>query len=169
MPDGCVRPVVNGGFEADGAWVKHGNRPPRDVTTVVHTGQRSELLGILPAEPNEYTYSTLWQPLAVPPGATTMAVAAWTWQAAEPGGGPDRQLMLIYDIDPDLNQQGQRSPIAYVFGERLDARAWQRRTLTIDVTGYRGQTLWFYATVLNDGLGGRAWMYLDDVEVAFCP
>jgi hypothetical protein len=46
---------------------------------------------------------------------------------------------------------------------------WQRRTLTFDVTGYRGQRLWIYATVVNDGFGGRAWMHLDDMSAQFCP
>ena len=61
------------------------------------------------------------------------------------------------------------SPVAYVFGERRDAGGWQRRTLTLDVTAYRGANLWVYSTVLNDGLGGRAWMHLDDLEVIICP
>jgi hypothetical protein len=136
---------------------------------MLHSGERSMLLGILPGEPNVFSYSTIWQPVSVPTDATSMTVSAWTYQAAQPGGGPDRQLMLIYDVDPDENLSGQRSPIAYVFGERVNANAWQRRTLTIDVTSYRGQTLWLYSTVANDGLGGRAWMVLDDLEVKICP
>jgi hypothetical protein len=127
------------------------------------------LLGIRPGEPNAFAYSTIWQALPVPSDARGMTVSAWTYQAAEPGGGADRQLMLIYDIDPDHNLQGQRSPIAYVFGERVNADVWQRRTLTMDVSAYRGRSLWLYSTVVNDGHGGRAWMYLDDIEVAFCP
>ena len=127
------------------------------------------LLGIRPGEPNAFSYSTIWQGVPVPGDARTMTVSAWTFQAAEPGGGPDRQLMLVYDIDPAQNLSGQRSPIAYVFGERTHAGAWQRRTLTIDVTSHRGSTLWLYSSVVNDGFGGRVWMLLDDLEVAFCP
>jgi hypothetical protein len=167
--DGCDRPIVNGGFESEDGWVLRGLRIPRLAVREVHSGQRSMLLGIRPGEPNEYSYSTIWQAVDVPANASTMAVAAWTYQGAEPGGGPDRQLMLVYDVDPDHNREGRQSPIAYVFGERVDARTWQRRTLTIDVSEYRGSTLWIYSTVLNDGMGGRAWMYLDDVEVVFCP
>jgi hypothetical protein len=160
---------VNGGFETDEGWTLRGGRPPRYVTHMKHSGERSMLLGILSNEPNVFSYSTIWQPFDVPSDATTMTVSAWTYQAAQPGGGPDRQLMLIYDIDPAENTGGQRSPIAYVFGERENAAAWQRRTLTIDVTPYRGQTLWLYSTVVNDGLGGRVWMDLDDVDVKLCP
>jgi hypothetical protein len=135
----------------------------------VKSGERSALLGIAPGEPNVFSYSTLWQPVPVPDDSSSMTVAAWTHQGTEPGGGPDRQLLLVYDVDPADNTQGQHAPIAYVFGERENVGEWQRRTLTMDVTSYRGRTLWMYSTVLNDGLGGRAWMYLDDVEVEFCP
>ncbi len=135
----------------------------------VRSGEKSMLLGILPGERNAFTYSTLWQRMPVPEDARTMQVSAWTYQGAEPGGGPDRQLMLVYDINPDDNLRGQRSPIAYVFGERLPVGSWQRRTLTLDVSDYQGKALWLYSTVANDGFGGRAWMYLDDIDVAFCP
>ena len=167
-PGLCANPLVNGGFETDDGWTYRGGRPPRYMEAMVHGGRRSLLLGIVSDEPNVYSYSTAWQGMRVPAGARTMTVRAWTYQAAQPGGGPDRQLMLVYDIDPDQNQQGQRSPIAYVFGERLNIEAWQRRTLTIDVTPYRNRTLWLYSTVVNDGFGGRVWMLLDDIEVSFC-
>jgi hypothetical protein len=160
---------VNGGFENDTGWTLRGGRLPRYTNAMAAAGERSLALGILPGEPNLFSYSTAWQPLAVPGSARTMSVAVWTYQAAEPGGGPDRQLMLVYDIDPAQNLQGQRSPVAYVFGERVNAGAWQRRTLTLDVTPYRGQTLWLYTTVANDGFGGRAWMFIDEVEAVFCP
>ena len=142
---------------------------PRYTTAMGHSGSRSIVLGILPDEPNRFAYSTVWQPVSVPEDATDLSIAAWTFQEAQAGGGPDRQLMLVYDIDPQLNVSGQRSPIATVFGERSDAKAWQRRTRTLDVSAYRGETLWLYSTVLNDGLGGRVWMFLDDVEMVFCP
>ncbi len=167
--DECSRPMVSGGFEDAFGWRLRGGRLPRVVSAPVHGGERSMLLGILPPEPNELAYSTLWQSLEVPPAARTMTVLAWTYQAAEPGGGPDRQLILVYDVDPGDNLDFGRPPIARVVSERSDVRAWQRRALTFDVTGYRGRTLWLYATVLNDGHGGRTWMFLDDLEVIICP
>jgi hypothetical protein len=160
---------VNPGFETDGGWTLAGARLPRRIDHMAHSGEHAMLLGIVPGEPNVFSFSTVWQGVPVPANATTMQVSAWTFQAAQPGGGPDRQLMLIYDIDPGQNLQGQRSPIAYVFGERVNADSWQRRTLTIDVTAYRGGTLWLYSSAVNDGLGGRVWMALDDLEVKLCP
>lgn len=167
-PGACVNPLVNGGFETNDAWVLRGGRLPRYVEAMPHGGRRMLLLGIVWNEANTFNYSTVWQRLAVPSRARSMTVRAWAYQAAQPGGGADRQLMLIYDIDPDQNLQGQRSPLAYVFGERQNTEAWQRRTLTIDVTAYRGRALWLYSTAVNDGYGGRVWMALDDIEVAFC-
>lgn len=134
-----------------------------------HGGQRSLVLGILPDERNQLAYSSAWQPVLVPSDARTMTVGAWTFEEAQAGGGPDRQLMLLYDIDPALNGRGQRGPVATVFNVRSDAKQWQRRTLSADVTLRRNQRLWLYSTVVNDGTGGRAWMFLDDVEIAFCP
>ena len=86
-------------------------------------------------------------------------------------GDPAAIAVPLYRLlsDPALNLQGQRSPLAYVFGERSNAGSWQKRSLTLDVTSYRGQRLWIYGSVANDGQGGRAWMALDDIEVAFCP
>lgn len=167
--DGCSHPLVNAGFESDAVWTLLGAWPPRYVKDVVHGGERSMLLGILPGEANQLTYSSLWQPFVVSPEGRQMTVTAWTYQASERGSGPDRQLILLYDVDPGANLDYQRQPIARVLAERSDARAWQRRALTIDVSAYRGQTLWLYASVLNDGLAGRTWMYLDDLDVAICP
>ena len=167
-PDDCTRPLVNGGFETDEAWTLRGGRRRGTSTSCRTAATAACCLGPV-RRAERVLVSTIWQPANVPADATTMTVSAWTYQAAQPGGGADRQLMLIYDIDPDENIAGQRSPIAYVFGERVNANAWQRRTLTIDVTAYRGSTLWLYSTVVNDGLGGRAWMALDDLEVKYCP
>lgn len=127
------------------------------------------LLGIAANEPNVYNRSTMWQPMAIPANARTMRVNVWTYQAAEPGSGPDKQLMLVYDIDPAQNLQGQRSPIGTVFNERVNAQAWQLRTFNMDVSAYRSRTLWLYASAVNDGQGGRVWMTLDDIEVIVCP
>ncbi len=168
-PDGCRRPLINPGFENDQGWTYRGQRSPRTTSAMAHSGLRSLVLGILSDEPNRLAYSTLWQPVRVPSDATTMQVSAWTFQEAQPGGGADRQLMLVYDVDPASNIDGQRAPLASVFAERSDAKAWQRRVRNLDVSAYRNQTLWIYATVVNDGLGGRAWMFLDDTEVSFCP
>ncbi len=168
-PDGCARPLQNGGFEVDAPWALGGARPPRFTDAMGHGGRRSLVLGVLPDEPNQLAYSSAWQPVLVPPDARSLTVSAWTFEEAQAGGGPDRQLMLLYDIDPALNAGGQRAPVATVFNVRSDAKQWQRRTLTLDVTLRRNQRLWLYTTVLNDGAGGRAWMFLDDVELAFCP
>lgn len=167
--DPCSRPVVNPGFESDAAWVLSGARPPRYTGAMAHSGQRSLFLGIAPNEPNQYSYSSTWQPVVVPQSARTLRVSAWAYQVAEPGGGPDRQMLLVYDVDPAANGQLGRPPMAMVFSERMNAQVWQRRALTLDVSAWRGRTLWLYSAVVNDGFGGRAYMVLDDTEMAFCP
>ena len=167
--DPCLRPLLNPGFETDEGWSLVGGRPPRYSTAMAHSGQRSLFLGIAPNEPNTFSYSTTWQPVTVPAMAGSMTVSGWTFQAAEPGGGPDRQLLLVYDVDPAHNTGSGQQPIGIVFAERLNAQAWQRRALTMDVRPWRGRTLWIYSSVANDGFGGRAYMVLDDMEVSFCP
>jgi hypothetical protein len=142
---------------------------PRYTTDRAHSGKRSLLLGILPGETNVLSWSSAWQRVRVPNDATDLTVAAWTYQQAENGAGPDRQLLLVYDIDPADNTTEHRSPIATVFGERTNTAAWQRRSLTFGVSEYRGRFLWIYSTVMNDGYGGRVWMNLDDTEAMFCP
>jgi hypothetical protein len=136
---------------------------------MAHSGRRSLFLGVAANEPNRYSFSSTWQPVAVPANARSLTVSAWTYQVAEPGGGADRQLMLVYDVDPAENAELGRSPVAVVFAERTNAVTWQRRTLTLDVAAWRGRTLWLYSSVVNDGFGGRTYMVLDDTEMAFCP
>jgi hypothetical protein len=167
--DACARPLVNPGFETDAAWILNGSWAPRYTAAMAHSGQRSLFLGVAPNERNVYSYSSAWQAVIVPSSARTLAVSAWTFQAAEPGGGPDRQLLLLYDIDPAENATAQRPPVAVVFADRLNVQAWQRRALTLDVSAWRGRRLWLYSSVVNDGFGGRAYMMLDDMEMAFCP
>lgn len=167
-PEGCANVLVDGGFEAEGRWTLGGARPPRLTDAMAHAGRRSLVLGILSDEANRYAYSSAWQRVQVPIDAVDLSVVGWTFQEAQPGGGADRQLLLVYDIDPAANAQGQRSPILRVLGERSDAKAWQRRVESLDVRPWRGRSLWVYASVVNDGAGGRAWMMLDDVEAVFC-
>jgi hypothetical protein len=160
---------VNPGFETTAAWALSGPRPPRYTSAMAHGGQRSLFLGIAQNESNLYSYSSAWQAVTVPATARTLTVSGWTFQGSEPGGGPDRQLLLVYDVDPAQNASLQRSPVGVVFAERQNAQQWQRRALTLNVSAWRGRPLWLYASVVNDGFGGRTYMMLDDLEMAFCP
>jgi hypothetical protein len=136
---------------------------------MAHGGRRSLFLGVPPNEANERSYSSTWQPVTVPEDARSLTASAWTYQVAEPGSGADRQVLFVYDVDPALNGQLGRAPIAVVFADRLNTPTWQRRALTFDVREWRGRRLWLYGSVVNDGFGGRAYMWLDDLELAFCP
>jgi hypothetical protein len=39
---------------------------------------------------------------------------------------------------------------------------------SFDVTRWRGRTLHLYINCYNDGVGGRTWMYVDDVSLVAC-
>lgn len=166
---GCEHVLKNGSFETLDAWVRGGARLPRFVGIPVHSGRWSVLTGFLPTEPNELAWSSVWQPIMIPRDASTLRVEAWVYRAAEgDAAGDDRQLVLVYDVDPELNVRLERAPIAIVLADRSDERMWRRVAAEVPVARYRGRTLWVYASTRNDGVGGRTWMFVDDVSAEVC-
>lgn len=166
---GCELRVVNGAFETLDAWVRGGARPPRYVGVPVHSGRWSLLAGLLPSEPNELAWSSVWQPVSIPEDAATLRFSAWVYRAAEPGPpGDDAQLVLVFDVDPARNVELRRAPVAIALADRSDERMWRRIVAEVPVTRHRGRTLWLYLGARNDGEGGRTWMFADDVTAEVC-
>ena len=170
-PDGCVRPLRDGGFEAEQFWTFGGARPARYAAMPVFAGERSLLLGIQPGESQQRSYSSAWQRLRVPPLARSMRVSARLWRGAEESGsrGDDVQYLRVYDIAPEENGSVGREPVLRLLTEVADDRRWVQHTRSIDVSDRRGEQLWLYASVFNDSAQSRAWMHVDAAEVVFCP
>jgi hypothetical protein len=170
LPGGCTTELVqNPGFETDSTWL-FGDTPvlPAYNSLVVHTGLRSMRLGIDPnlgpTFQNRVSFSSVQQPIFIPPHATTAQLRWWHFDRSEepptetPAVGQDRQQVVL------LNPDG--STLAVL-------RNWRRNTATwledvVDLTPFRGRPFSLYFNAFNDGNGLRTWQFIDDVFINVC-
>ncbi len=155
---GCTTAVINGGFESGlTAWEPQGD--PRGValsTSAPHTGSTALRLGALDQSINDFT--SVRQQITIPAGFSKVKLEFWTYTFLEANPGNDYQRAEL------LNTSG--NPLVVLWNEATDKRAWERRE--VDLAAYAGQTVFLRFGVNNDGGGGRAAMYLDDVLIRAC-
>ncbi|RME63191.1 MAG: glycosyl hydrolase family protein, partial [Caldilineae bacterium] len=152
----CTEAVVNGGFEANGGWTMPTTaRPARYASERVWQGSRSLRLGIPPGGGNARTDSTAYQWVNLPADAATITLTAHVWR----GGGSSGDFHYIWVTaggKTDRLLQGMQ-----------DARRWQE--VTYDLTPLAGQRIFLLLGTFNDGVGGPAVMYVDEVSIQACP
>jgi len=149
----CTDVVANGGFEAEGGWVF--NHLATTVTAPVHSGASGARVGIPPGEPNEYTYSSVMQQVALPAGSEA-TLRAWVYTIG--GDSNDGNYVTLYD---------QFGTPHYLDSWPPDTMGWEQRAY--DLTPYLGQAVTFYVGTKNNGSGDTALMYIDDVTLEVCP
>ena len=167
-PVGCRNDLFDGGFETDSVGWIFGRDPvpPRYVNDPFGGGSRVVLLGNPPdsGNPNVVTYSSVRRLVTIPSDASSAIVS---WRAlyrtqegvdAQPSRFVDRQDFVL--LSPGLDT------IAVPFRTRSNTAGYQ--ITSIDLSGYRGRTLYLYFNAFNDGDGARTWMYLDDVALEVC-
>lgn len=155
---GCVTAVVNGGFESGlTSWEAQGD--PRGVAlsaAAPHSGSQALRLGALDQSLNDFT--SVRQQVTIPAGFTQVKLIFWTYTFLETNPGNDYQRADL------LNTSG--NPLAVLWNAATDKRAWERQE--VDLAAFAGQTVFLRFGVNNDGSGGRAAMYLDDVLIQAC-
>lgn len=162
----CVDLLVNGNFEAEGAWQSDPVAvPPQIIMDQRHGGARAMQLGKPPtATPDQQSYSSIRQLVTIPVNATSVTLRWWHLTGsqeavnADPGNNADRQEVLL------LTQSGQ--PLAVLQRIRHNDNAWLEEA--VDLTAYRGQTIYVYFNVFNDGNNGSTWLYVDDIQMNGC-
>jgi hypothetical protein len=157
----CPNLLSNGSFELESDWYI-GEDPvhPRYTNEAAHSGSRSIVLGHPPGGANVETYSSIRQLVTLP--ATGALQLRW-WQLAysqaPPSTNPqppeDRQEVIL--LNPDL------TTLTVLSRARNNSNTWQEQTL--DLTPYRGRTVYLYFNVFNDADNARTWLYLDDVAL----
>ncbi len=164
---GCRNDLQDGGFETDAGWIFGRDPiPPRYVSDPLGGGSRVVLLGNPPnsGNPNVVTYSSVRRLVTIPSDASSAVVS---WRAlyqtqegvdAQPNRFVDRQDFVL--LSPGLDT------VAVPFRTRSNTAGYQ--ATSIDLSGYRGHTLYLYFNAFNDGDGARTWMYLDDVALEVC-
>jgi hypothetical protein len=148
--------IVNGGFETSGNWIfGYTPRPGSYATEIVHSGTRSARLGIV-GGPDVYSYSSVWQAVAIPSGARRATLTYWVYPISQDTYPRDMQMVLV------LNEQFR----VLSYAERMLSNSQQWTQHSYDMTRYAGRTVLVYFGVLNQGWTGRpSAMYVDDVAL----
>jgi hypothetical protein len=111
------------------------------------------------------SFSSIMQEVTIPMVGNAVTLRWWQWVGTEestttaPGTTSDRQEVLLLTPADQV--------IAVIQRTRQTSGGWQE--VTADLNGYRGQTLKLYFNVYNDGINGRTWMYIDDVQLICTP
>jgi len=157
----CAELVVNGGFETDGDWyIPQTAYPAIYTTTVVHSGNRSLRAGIVDPAGNVYSFSVARQYVTIPSNAQSAIVRFWLYPAITGASdNNDYQRVVLQDVLGNTMQG--------LVVQRSDARAWT--PYQFELRDYAGQTIRLTFDVFNDGSGGVAAMYVDDVSLQVCP
>jgi hypothetical protein len=156
----CAELLVNGNMETNAGW-QLGPSPvtPQYVTFSYHSPNRSLLLGITSGA-NVESFSSARQTVTLPAGASQITINFWFFAMAD--GAPTTDYMELVLLNATGTAILNKPWISH-----NDSRAWNQ--LSFDLTPWRGQTVQVYFNVFNDGLGGRAAMFLDDVSLNACP
>jgi hypothetical protein len=156
--DSCAEVIVDGGFETGGAWQLGPTPvPPEYVTDPVHTGAQSLALGITQGT-NVSSYSSARQDVTIPAAAAEARLSFWFRAKVGDQAGADKMQLVLLNSDDTV--------LAVLWTSSSSNPDWSQ--LTYDVTPWRGRPLQVYFDVINDGAGGTAAMYLDDVSLAVC-
>jgi hypothetical protein len=148
--------LLNGGFETDEGWT-FGWTPVRGSydTRVVRSGSRSALLGIVNGY-DRYSYTSMWQSVTIPAEAQQVTLTVHTFPISYDWGRSDSQNILI------LNDRFQT--IRRLSTGLSNSQVWEPRTF--DLSDLRGQTVYVYIGVYNNGWGNRpSAMFVDDVSL----
>ncbi len=160
----CPNILVNGGFESYDGWhFGEDPVPPRYTSDAVQEGTRAVLLGNPPDNPNNVvTFSSIRQLVTLPFTSGQIQLRWWrllrTAQAGTPTSTTDRQDLIL--LAPNLK------PIQILRRELRNDGIWQEDA--VNLTAYRGQTLFIYFNAFNDSNNARTLMYLDNVRLRVC-
>jgi len=160
----CPNILVNGNFEGFDGWhFGEDPVPPLYVNNFFQEGARSVLLGNPPENPtNVVTFSSIRQLVTLPFTTGQIQLRWWrllhTAQAGVPAANTDRQDLIL--LSPGLR------PIQILRRELRNDGIWQEDV--VDLTNYRGQSLYIYFNAFNDANNARTWMYVDNVRLRAC-
>ena len=155
----CTELIADGGFETGGAW-QLGPNPimAQYVTYTRHGGNRALALGITSGA-NVESYSSARQTVTIPPAATPTTLSFWFYAMAGSPATTDYMEVVVLDATGS-------SILAKPWYSHNDSRLWNQ--MSFDLTPLQGQTVQIYFNVYNDGVGGKAAMFLDDVSLQAC-
>ncbi|MFN8444336.1 MAG: hypothetical protein U0175_26370 [Caldilineaceae bacterium] len=161
VPAGCTELIRNGSFEQlSPDWTAKPGAAPNPVfdPNFKIDGNQSIRLGIVD-NTNVAGESSISQQIILPADAVRLILSYryYTVYSGTPDGG-DIQFV-------DLENTATSGKVRLI-SETSNATQW--RLDQRDLTPNRGQTLRLIFGVINNGTGGRAGMYVDNVSLAYC-
>jgi len=165
-PGECRELIINGSCETE---VTSWSFPPTAYTagystTRAHGGVRSLRTGIESGSP-VYSYSSAKQSVYVPAEAEHLTLSFWYYTQAT-GSDSDKDYALIVD------QAGRYYYLTWLTWPYTNGRNWVH--VELNETSYptllqfRGQRITIHFETFNNGYGGIAAMYTDDISFVAC-
>ena len=154
----CLNLIVDGGFETGGGWVLGPNPvTPQYVTFTKHSGNQSLMLGITSGA-NVESFSSARQTVMIPATATQTTLTFWFYAMASAPATTDYMEVVLLDSAGAI--------LTKPWVSHNNSQLWNQ--MSFDLSPWRGQTVQLYFNVYNDGAGGTAAMFLDDVSLTAC-
>lgn len=150
--------LLNGGFETDEGWT-FGDTPVRGDfdTSLARSGSRSARLGIV-SPPDRYSFTSAWQKAVIPADAKQVTLTTHIYPVSQDLPGRDAQNILILNSSFRI--------IRRLVSGVSNAQTWEARSY--DLTDLRGQTIYVYFGVFNNGVSNRPTaMFVDDVSLNY--
>ncbi len=158
LAQSCPNLIVDGGFETGGGWVLGPNPvTPQYVTFTKHSGNQSLMLGITSGA-NVESFSSARQTVMIPATATQTTLTFWFFAIAGAPATTDYMEVVLLDSAGAI--------LTKPWVSHNNSQLWNQ--MSFDLSPWRGQTVQLYFNVYNDGLGGTAAMFLDDVSLTAC-
>jgi serine protease len=149
--------LTNGDFEGEEGW-EFGDTPVRGGydSTVVLSGARSARLGIV-NQADRKSFTSVWQKVALPAQANRISLSANIYPISQDSGG-DVQFIAVLD---------SRFRVVRQLSVGLsNSQRWERKDF--DLSEFRGQTIFIYFSVFNQGGSNRpSAMYVDEVALVW--
>lgn len=163
----CTNLVLNGDFEQTAAWLFSPSiSPPQYISSQRQAGLRAMQLGTLPGTTSteRSSYSSVRQLITIPATANSVVLYWWQWAGTQepPALAPD----TLGDRQEVLLLGANERALAVVHESRQTEAGWQQ--YAADLSNYRGQSLYLYFNVFNNGDSLPTWLYLDEVVVRAC-
>jgi hypothetical protein len=160
----CYEIIVDGGFEARSGWTL-GSEPPQPayVNFPTSSGSWAMQVGNVNQSPSLNSYSTFRQRVFIPVQANSALLSFQVLTQYETNPLADRQEVWL--LTPGAAVRTSSTDV--IWSILANSSTYQPITLQINPT-YFGRYIDLTFAVLNDGSGGRTWMFVDAVSLVVC-
>ena len=162
-PADCNNILLNSSFETDNDWTFGDDPNPSYYSgNQHHEGYRAMLLGHAPEAGADWkSYSSIRQLVMLPSNTITVQLRWWhLYQTQEP---PNENPSNVSDRQEVILLSPGQKVLSIVKRVLRNETSWTQDV--VDLTPYRGKSLYLYFNVFNDGNSVRTWAYVDEVQL----